>query len=150
MPPNDNTQKQIQKLNPLIYIEQKTIESTKILLMPPKCDIFPILRQQYWSFLYCSPFSYRSSNFAIAKVVALNLFALFLQIDLWLVCCIASHIVITLLNTERAIVVALLRYQNRQRKVTEIFSLLPLRARRKSDNLRERNQAKKQRADTKN
>ena len=27
------------------------------------------------TFLYCSPFSYRSSNFAIAKVVALNLFA---------------------------------------------------------------------------
>ena len=25
-------------------------------------------------FLYCSPFSYRSPNFAIAKVVALNLF----------------------------------------------------------------------------
>ena len=29
--------------------------------------IYPILRQQYWTFLYCSPFSYRSSNFAIAK-----------------------------------------------------------------------------------
>ena len=28
-----------------------------------------------WIFLYRSPFSYRSSNFAIAKVVALNLFA---------------------------------------------------------------------------
>ena len=39
--------------------------------------IFPILRQrqQYWIFLYCSPFTYRSPNFAIAKVVALNLFA---------------------------------------------------------------------------
>jgi hypothetical protein len=23
---------------------------------------------QYWTFLYCSPFSYRSSNFAIAKL----------------------------------------------------------------------------------
>ena len=30
--------------------------------------IYPILRQQYWTFLYCSPFSYRSSNFAIAKL----------------------------------------------------------------------------------
>ena len=30
---------------------------------------------QYRTFLYCSPFSYRSSNFAIAKVVSLNLFA---------------------------------------------------------------------------
>ena len=34
------------------------------------------LKVQYiQSFLYCSPFSYRSSKFAIAKVVALNLFA---------------------------------------------------------------------------
>ena len=30
---------------------------------------------QYWTFIYCSSFSYRSFNFAIAKVVALNLFA---------------------------------------------------------------------------
>ena len=41
---------------------------------PLKMIIFPILLSQYWSFLYCSLFSYRSSNFAIAKVVALNLF----------------------------------------------------------------------------
>ena len=37
--------------------------------------ILPILLSQYWTFLYCSPFSYRSSTFAIAKVVTLNLFA---------------------------------------------------------------------------
>ena len=37
--------------------------------------IFPILRLQYWTFLYYFPFSYRSSNFAIAKVVALKLFS---------------------------------------------------------------------------
>ena len=56
------------------------MQSMKILLLPSKCEIFfyplkmvifPILRQQYWTFLYCSPVSYRSSNFAIAKVVAL-------------------------------------------------------------------------------
>ena len=33
------------------------------------------LKMRYWTFLYCSLFSYCSSNFAIAKVVALNLFA---------------------------------------------------------------------------
>ena len=37
--------------------------------------IFPILRWQYWTFLYCPPFSYRSSN--LLKVVALNLFDYF-------------------------------------------------------------------------
>ena len=30
-----------------------------------KMVIIPILLSQYWNFLYCSPFSYRSSNFAI-------------------------------------------------------------------------------------
>ena len=39
---------------------------------PLKMTIFPILRLQYWTFLYWSPFSYHSSNFAIAKVIALN------------------------------------------------------------------------------
>ena len=106
-----------------------------------KMVIFPILRYQYWTFLYCSPFSYRSSNFAIAKVVALSLFAsiivLVLKIGSWLLFCIASHIVIALLRSER-----------RQRKVTVIFSLSPLRARKgddyryrdswKRDNFRER------------
>ena len=28
---------------------------------------FSILRLQYWTFLYCSPFSYLPSNFAIAE-----------------------------------------------------------------------------------
>ena len=51
--------------------QEHTIQSTKILLLPSKCEIillpfkngnFPILRQQYWTFLYCSPFSYGSSN----------------------------------------------------------------------------------------
>ena len=44
------------------------IQLAKILLLPSKCEII-------WTFLYCSPFSYHPSNFAIAKVVALNLFA---------------------------------------------------------------------------
>ena len=61
---------------------------------------FPLMRQQYCIFLYCSPFSYRSSNFAIAKVIALNLFASIfvgvLQIGSWLVFCNASHIFIAL------------------------------------------------------
>ena len=52
-----------------------TIKMRNNFCYPLKMIIFPILRQQYWTFLYCSPFSYRSSNFAIAKVVALNLFA---------------------------------------------------------------------------
>ena len=47
------------------------LQSKKILLLPSKCEIIGL---QYWTFLYCSPFSYRSSNFAIAKVVTLNLF----------------------------------------------------------------------------
>ena len=40
------------------------------------------MRKYFWCplkmviFLNCSPFSYRFSNFAIAKVVALNIFAL--------------------------------------------------------------------------
>ena len=55
--------------------------------MPPKCQIiidtllkgsFSILLFQYLTFLYCCPLSYCSSNFAIAKVVAHNLFAAFL------------------------------------------------------------------------
>ena len=39
---------------------------------------FPIFQQQYWSFLYCSTFCYRSFNFFKRKVFALNLFASFL------------------------------------------------------------------------
>ena len=49
--------------------------------------------------LYCSPFSYRSSNFAIAKVVAPNIFVSNFVKVLWisslLFFCIVSHIVIT-------------------------------------------------------
>ena len=40
--------------------------------------ISSILRQQYWTFLSCSPFSYRSSNFAIAKLSLLIPFLQFL------------------------------------------------------------------------
>ena len=50
-----------------------TIKMRNIFCYPLKMVIFPILRKQYWTFLYCSQFSYRSSNFAIAKVGALNL-----------------------------------------------------------------------------
>ena len=52
------------------------IKMRKIVWYSLKMVIFPILRFKYWSFLYRSPFSYRSSNFAIDKVVALNLFTL--------------------------------------------------------------------------
>ena len=40
--------------------------------------MFQILQKQYWTFLYCSQFSYCSSNFAIAKVVAFCRLASFL------------------------------------------------------------------------
>ena len=46
---------------------------------------FPMLRQQYWTFLFCSPFSYSSSNIAIPKVVALHLFSSFLLLVLQIV-----------------------------------------------------------------
>ena len=50
-----------------------TINLRNNIWYPLKMVIFPILRLQNWTFLYCSPFSYCSSNFAIAKVIALNL-----------------------------------------------------------------------------
>ena len=53
------------------------------------------------------------SNFAIAKVVALNpfasIFVLVLKIGSWLLFCIAFHTVIALPTIATAIVVALLR-----------------------------------------
>ena len=57
-----------------------------MLLLPSKCEIIlvPYIKGRFsnsaiaiWDFHSCSPFSYRSSNFAIAKVVALILFATF-------------------------------------------------------------------------
>ena len=68
-----------------IQIFPYVVQSAKILLLPSKCEIFFVTIQK-WLFyqycdsnveLFCSPFSYRSSNFAIAKVVALNLFVSF-------------------------------------------------------------------------
>ena len=85
-----------------------TIKMRNIFFYPLKKIIFPIMQQQYWTFLYCTPFSYCSSNFAITKVVALNLFASILQIGSWLLFCIASHIVIDLPTITTAKVVALL------------------------------------------
>ena len=38
--------------------------------------LFQIFR--WWTFLYCSQYSYHSSNVAVAKVVTLNLCAIFL------------------------------------------------------------------------
>ena len=49
----------------------------------------PKLRQQYLTFSFGSPLSYRSSNFVVVKVVALKLFASYFF-------CIAPHIVITI------------------------------------------------------
>ena len=62
-----------------------------------------------YTFLYCSPFSYCSYNFVIAKVVALNLLLQLLLIGSLLLFCIASNIVIALRTIATAIVVALLR-----------------------------------------
>ena len=44
----------------------RLIQSTKIFLLPPKYEIIMLPCNhsffQYWTFLFCSPFSYRSSN----------------------------------------------------------------------------------------
>ena len=45
----------------------------KLFLVSFKNGLFPLLRQQYQTFLYCSKLNYGFSNFAISKVVALNL-----------------------------------------------------------------------------
>ena len=131
----------------LYAVYRKSLQSTKILLMPLKCEIifgtiFPI------KLLLCQHCS--------SKVIALNLFASFLSVLLlgsWLISCIASHVII-------AIVVALLHSERCQLTITEIFSLSSLRARKsdnyryrnswKSNNFWENNQEKKQRAGTKN
>ena len=52
-----------------IHIIPSIIQSAKILLLPSKCEII------FGNLPKCSPFSCRSSNFAIAKIVALILFA---------------------------------------------------------------------------
>ena len=68
---------------------------------PSKMLNFPILRSQYWTFLHCPPFSYRSSSFAIVKVVALCfIFILVLYIDSLLLFCIVLRIVIALQISE--------------------------------------------------
>ena len=96
-------------------------------------------------FLNCSPFSYWSSNFAIAKVVTLNLFALIfvlvLLIGSWLLFYIALHIVIALPNLSLFYVL-----KGDSKKYQKSF---PLRARKRdnycycdswnSNNFRERN-----------
>ena len=76
----------------------KLLQSAKIIYAHPKRKIIFIQ--------YCasnvglfSPYSYRHSNFAIAKVVAINLFIL----------CNAPHIVIVLSTTAITIIVALSR-----------------------------------------
>ena len=43
-------------------------EESKMFFIKVAYWISPILRLQYWTFLFCSLFSYRSSNFAIAKL----------------------------------------------------------------------------------
>ena len=79
----------------------------------------------FYPFLYCSPFSYRSSNYAIAKVVTHNLFASILMsfVD-WLMASFLyrfpySYRYFTLLKALA--------------KSSIIYSLSPLRA-RKNDN----------------
>ena len=108
---------------------------------PLKMVNFPILRQQYWTVLYCSPFSYRSSNFAIAKVVALNLFpSIFVcvsQIGSWLLFCIASNIVISLPTIVTAITLEREPSKKRQRTNTKKYA-----KRIKSDNFTRSNREK--------
>ena len=83
------------------YLGSYTVDEIIIAIIKMRNNFcYPLKKEIFFNLLYCSPFSYRSSNFVIAKVVALNLFAsifvLFLQIGSWLLFCIASHIVITL------------------------------------------------------
>ena len=93
------------KLYGVTYI----LKSVKILLLASKYAMIFVTLSQYWTFLYFSPFSYCSSNYMIAKVVAL------------------------------------LRSQRRQQKVTVILSLSPLR----TTTLEKEPSKKKQRTDTK-
>ena len=124
------------------------LQSSKILLLPSKCEIIFVTLSQYWTFLYCSQFSYRSSNFAIAKVVALNLFSsIFVSFEDWFM---ASFLYC-------------FPYSNRSSNSCDSnscrsFTLSHLRTRKsdnyryrdswKSDNFRERAIKKKQRTDT--
>ena len=50
-----------------------TIKMRNNFCYPLKMVILPKIAIAILNFFYCSPFSYRSSNFALAKVVALNL-----------------------------------------------------------------------------
>ena len=110
-----------------------TIKIRNNFCYPLKMIIFPILRQQYWTFLYCFLFSYRSSNFAIAKVVALQFLLQFLYKF-----CILAHGFFSVLLPIYLSLLQLLRQQQLSlfSILTAIFSLLLLRA-RKSDNYRE-------------
>ena len=61
---------QIFKLENKIRQEQELIENLNIIGAPKSTNYFWDLIQ-YWTFLYCSSFSFCSSNFAIANVVSL-------------------------------------------------------------------------------
>ena len=86
------------------------LQSAKILLVPSKYKIilcnqskfnFLILRQQYWIFLCCSPFSYCSSNLASFLYWFCRLVNVFFSVLL--------SVVIALPTIATAIVVALLQ-----------------------------------------
>ena len=68
--------------------------------------IFLILQYNYWSFFYCSPFYYCSSNFVIAKVFTfgLCLYISFVHCTSWLLFCIAFCKVILCPTIAKAIV----------------------------------------------
>ena len=75
--------------NVLFTVDENIIATIKMgnfFFYPLKMVICPILQ----TFLYCSPFSYCSSNFAIAKDDALNLFTSFLYEFCRLVHCFSS------------------------------------------------------------
>ena len=69
----------------LSLINQNHLLSAKLILVLSECkiilDAFEFVEFSNLNFLNCSPTMYRSFNFALAKVVALNLFALlFVQV----------------------------------------------------------------------
>ena len=58
-----------------VYIVSENIIATIKILLSFKNNNFYNIVIAILAFLYCFPFSYRSSNFALAKVIALNIFA---------------------------------------------------------------------------
>ena len=67
-----------------LFVQQTRTVHENIIGAPKMRNIFGTM--SICTFLYCSPFSFHFSNFAIAKVVALNIFATFLYWFCTLIC----------------------------------------------------------------